>query len=192
MQHRTRQNQFIKKDNKALTALTEEETQKLIDLTRNRQGVAMFVVLAINTGAEVSELKDLRKRDLQTDESGIIAVSLNGRSVTLSKDASEQVQDLLPEGSPREFVIYNLKSLNPNRQRGLSRTCINEFLREFGKKIDRPDLNPTILRHTFITNFEGNAKELGVILGIDEKQAEILLRRRNLANPYQLPHIPAP
>lgn len=161
---------FLALNSKEETALIAE-TQK-----RERKRDQALIEITLHTGARASEIVGLRRKNVITSSSGEMAVRFPNRK----KDSYREVT--LDEGTA-EIVKAHIeeKWLKPNdplfpgkEGEPLTRARFWFILKEYGEKIGVPNLNPTTLRNTFVTNFQGDVRSLARVLGIEDQSATVL------------------
>lgn len=169
--------------------LSDEEVKRLKEVSKHHFRNAAIIAIALGTGATTGEIRALNMNDILEKESGQVAVLFRGneseREITLGSDPSAIVGRYKGSREGEEPLFVQNWSIKRGKKR-LSRQGIWKSIKEYGDRIGRPDLNPTVLRQTFIANVPTNdSKELADLLGVREHTSVRLLRQRRLTQ--QLP-----
>lgn len=165
-----------------LHPLSAEEVKKLQRVSRNNPRASAIIAIALGTGATLEELRALNVSDVLEQESQIVAIRFRGkgseRQATLDINASESVRGNKGERKGENPLFAQKQPIKRGEGR-LSRGSISSDVKQYAKKIERPDLSLTVLRQTFIVNVPTNdSKELARLLGIGERYARALLKPR--------------
>ena len=163
--------------------LSKEETRKLIDAIKNQKHQLMICLL-YSTGMRVSELINLKIKDLELDKSyGYVRNGKGGkdRLITLPKNLISAINRLIQnEGlSDKDYLFksnrgrkYHMKSI----QKIVQTASINAKL---NKKV-----HPHTLRHSFATHLIEN--------GYDVQNVQALLGHKSLETTLIYTHIASP
>ena len=155
-----------------LVYLTQDEQHQLLLIASKHKPenvsvrwIALIEIL-LATGAKPSETIALNIEDI--DKLGNTPIALrftngkNQRAVLLEEKTQLALKNLLGILPDKKGPLFKNQKCN----RRLTRQSINLFLKKLGLEIGRGDLNPRILRNTFIMNFAGNPEDLTMQLGI--------------------------
>lgn len=170
--------------------LSAEEVKKLQEESRNNPRASAIIAIVLGTGATLEELRALNAGDVLEQESQIVAIRFRGkgseRQATLGINALEIVRRHKGERKG-EGPLFAQKPPIKRGEGRLSRGSISSDVKQYAKKIGRPDLSLTVLRQTFIVNVPTkDSKELARLLGIGKRYANgVLLERRRFTK--QLP-----
>lgn len=172
-----------------LYPLSPEEVEKLQEESRNNPRASDIIAIALGTGATLAEIRALNVNDILEKESNRVAVVFRGkrskREIILDIDSSAIVRRYKGDCEGENPLFAQKPSIRPGGER-LSRGSISSDVKQYAKKIKRPDLSLRVLRQTFIVNASTNdSKELARLLDIGERYARALLKRRSLKQ--QLP-----
>lgn len=155
---------FLALNSKEETALIAE-TQK-----RERKRDQALIEITLHTGARASEIVGLRRKNVITSSSGEMAVRFpnqkkgNYREVPLAQNTARIIEKHIEEAK--------LEADDPLFP--VTRQAFWLLLKKYGEKIGVPNLNPTTLRNTFVTNFQGDVRSLARVLGIEDQSATVL------------------
>jgi site-specific recombinase XerD len=136
------------RDTRQYKGLEEKDLRRLrAEIHRNRNKMHICIIeILLGTGLRVSELCNIRLRDIEISErKGLLKVIGKGnvnRSIPLNKDVRKAIKDYLAVRSVDEsdFLLIG--------QRGaLKRNAINLILEKYGKRVD-VEVTPHRLRHT--------------------------------------------
>jgi len=170
-----------------LHPLSNEEVEKLQGVSRDNPRALAIIAIILGTGATTSEIQALNVNDVLEQASQRVAVRFRGnkprRQIALDINASEIVRRHkgVREGEEPLFAQRLPIELG---EVGLTRQSIWNDVKQYGESIGRPDLSLTVLRQTFIVNVPTNdSKEIARLLGIGERYAGALLKRRGLTQP---------
>lgn len=158
-------------DPNASRVLDEKQVENLIQLVQSPHDAAL-ILIPLETGAILQEILEINLEDLQEDENGF-SLFLNGVSrsrIGESKPRTIQIDQYLAEKIKTQInsrLPYNptkplFSSQNSKRLRKMD---AEQMLKEYGNRIDIPNLGFRALRNTFIAGFEGTQAELDAILG---------------------------
>jgi integrase/recombinase XerD len=148
-----------KKNNTLPFILTMEEIKKIIEMTSNIKHVLIIKIL-YGSGLRVSEVVNLKKKDLNFDE-GLIHIRLaKGK-----KDRFVTIPSSIIEG------LKNYCSLEPgnylfesNRGGKLSKDTIQKIVQNSARKAEiRKRVYPHLLRHSFATHLLEQGTDLRII-----------------------------
>ena len=91
------------------------------------------------------------------------------RTIIVNKRVKDEVLIYINENKlkPENPLLQSYTSIRVGKQLGkqITRQAVNLILNGYGKKIGVLDLNPKMLRQTFIVNFTGSQRELAEVLG---------------------------
>lgn len=163
-----------------LHPLSVEEAKNLQEASQGNSRDAAFIAIALATGANVAEILALRVNDMP-EVDGQTSIRFGGRHermIKLDPEASKIVKKHKMD-SPEDASLFIGGRFGRKGKESLTRQGLWKILREYGKSIGRPDLNPRVLRETFIANVQTNdPTELGKLLGINVVYAYRMLERR--------------
>lgn len=166
----------------SLLSLNSEQEEALILETQKQKKKrdSALIQIALATGARVDEILKLNPRNIMIYSSGHASVRFHNqkkgayREVPLDKDAARIIEEHIEEASLKaDDPLFPRRS---NRKEPLTRQYVWLMLKEYREKIGEPNLNPTMLRNTFVVNFQGSSQELVSFLGI-QPQSAISLQR---------------
>jgi integrase len=128
-------------------ALEKSEVLKIIDKAKNNQ-LKAIISMMILTGARISEILELRARDVWTDENYLYI-----RMIVLKKRESTNTEIIRKVPKGMYFVIHIKKWINEDNE-----FQPDDFLFEYRRqtvwkylKEIEPDINPHLFRHTLAT-----------------------------------------
>lgn len=148
--------------------LSAGEADSLISKARNLRD-ASLILIALKTGASITEIINLNAEDILRTGDGNIAIRFKGgvrktqpRTLKVDKKTGSKISEYIEE--------FELKSEDPlfrgrNGRPRLTRQGINLILKGYASEIGVKNLNSRMLRDTFIVNFTGTPSELTKILG---------------------------
>lgn len=170
-----------------LHPLSNEEVKRLQEVSQNNSRDSAIIAIALGIGANATEILDLHAEDI-VEVDGQVSVQFGGkrgRIAKLNPDASAIVER--HRGGRREDVpLFTKEQLGEREAKPLTRGGLWTVLKGYGERIGRPDLNPRVLRETFIANVQTNdSKELAKLLNMHKHTSRGLLERRRLTR--QLP-----
>ncbi|OGD90804.1 hypothetical protein A3D07_00665 [Candidatus Curtissbacteria bacterium RIFCSPHIGHO2_02_FULL_42_15] len=166
---------------KAITPnyLSDKEAAGLVEKARGNLRNLALVTIAIQTGAKTSEILDLNVDDIHHSDHqvSIQFISKNGKSRVnyLDGESAEIIREFAE--NQKTGPLFLTGKYNHSGEK-LTRQGFWFIVRELGKTVGRPDINPRILRNTFIRNFPGSPAELSETLGINYDLCCHLLKRR--------------
>lgn len=180
-----------------LNHLSDEECQKLLSAAQNKPRDLALLTIALKTGALPDELARIKASDVKpvNDHYAIgLRKGKKRREVILARENSQIISNYLESINPRG-PLFPSRSNRRKPTESLSRQGLWLIFKRYGKQIGRPDLNPRILRQTYVMNFAGTPRQLAEILGITLEAAYSPIRRRRLttaSQSAQTPQIPEP
>jgi site-specific recombinase XerD len=139
--------------------LTAKEVKRLIDFTTNIKH-KLIIKLLYGCGLRVSELRDLKRSDLNQEE-GLIHIKLaKGR-----KDRFVKIPDSLKEELRNYVKISNSDNLFESQRGGkLTTSTIQKIVQNSAKKAGiKKRVYPHLLRHSFATHLLENGTDLRII-----------------------------
>jgi len=152
-------------------ALSQEEMTTLLGPTEERK-VSLrdrtILELLYATGLRVSELVNLKKRDINLDAGFLVASGKRSkeRMVPLGTYARDIVKRYLAESKLEGVFLFSNK-----RGQHLTRQAVWKVIRKYGLQLGESHVSPHILRHTFATHLlEGGAdlRSVQVLLGHED------------------------
>ena len=153
--------------------LSAEQVDSLISKTKNLRD-ASLILIALTTGASVKEIVNLNVEDILRTGDGNIAIRFKGivkrvqsRTLEVDKKAGSKIAEYIGKSGlkPKDPLFKGRKG-----HRWLIRQGFNFMLNGYAPKIGMQNLNPRMLRNTFIANFAGTARQLDAILGKREPE----------------------
>jgi len=173
-----------------LYSLTGEEVKKLQEVSQNNPRASAIIAIALGTGATLAEMRALNVSDILEKESLRVGVRFRGkkskREITLDVGSSAIVRKYKGNREGENALFARKKTIKQGEDR-LGRQSIFGDVKQYTKKIGRPDINLRVLRQTFIMNIQvKDSKKLAKLLGVGGDYAyDVLLERRRLTQ--QLP-----
>lgn len=170
-----------------LHPLSNEEIKSLQEASQDNPRASAIIAIALGTGATLEQLRALNVSDILEKESQRVAVRFRGkkfkREITLNVHASEIVKRYRGDREGEEPLFSEKTPVKLGER--LGREGIWTDVKQYAKKIGRPDLNLRVLRQTFIMNVGvKDSKELAKLLGVGGDYAyDVLLERRRLTQP---------
>ena len=171
---------YFKTQRRPAEILKFSQIRKLINAIKKEDlRAAALVQIALKTGGKTSEIVQMKTQDVlidPTNDQVLVRLSTpgknNGRTIILDREAGETIKEYLQETrvKPDEYLFTNKRGKNKKTEH-LSRQGFWSILEQYGREIGLPNLNPQILRNTFIVNFRGDVKELSDILGMSLSNA---------------------
>ena len=147
---------------------TEEEVEKILFHLENKEKVDQrdraAVLLLLYTGLRVSELVNLKRKDLDLLTLQLKVVGKGGkyREVPLKTEAAEAVKDYL-EGERRNHKLRDSEYLFLTQRAGkMDKDTVNKLLRKRGKQLGLV-MKPHKFRHTFCTRLLKKGVELTTV-----------------------------
>jgi len=149
--------------------LTAEQTSTLVSKARSLRD-ASLISIALSTGASITEIVNLNVEDILKTGNGNIAIRFKG----LEKKAQPRklVVDKRLGNEITEYIRRSKLKLEDPLFRGkygygrLTRTGVTAVIfKKYAQEIGVENLNPRMLRDTFIANFTGTPHELAKVLG---------------------------
>src|SRR3990167_1639183 len=158
--------------------LSDEKATELIEKSRRNLRNLALVTLALNTGARSSEILDLDVADiLFPNERLLIRFTNKDGKARINYLEGESAEIIKQHAAKQKSGPLFCSTRGPTTGERLSRQNFHLAIRELGKTINLPYLNPRILRNTFVRNFEGNPVQLATELGIGYSNASKSLER---------------
>lgn len=151
--------------------LSEEEMSSLIRLPEDtKMGLRDRTILELlyATGLRVSELVKLKKSDVNLDGGFVVAMGKRSkeRVVPLGSYSRDAIKGYLETEKPKGQYLF------PNRQGNMiTRQTIWKIIRKYGRHLQRGNISPHTIRHTFATHLlEGGAdlRSVQVLLGHED------------------------
>lgn len=151
--------------------LTSEQLETLISRAKNSRDSAL-ILIALTTGASVTEIVNLNTEDILKTGDGNVAIRLKGivqktqsRKLEVDKKAGSKIAEYIEDsGLKPEDPLF--KGFRDRYGIGrLTRQGVNFILKDYGHEIGVENLNPRMLRNTFILNFTGTPHQLDAVLG---------------------------
>lgn len=169
--------------------LSSEEVKRLQGASQDNPRASAIIAIVLGTGATLAEIRALNINDILEQESSQVVVLFRGnkseREILLDANSSGTVRRYKGNREGEEPLFVYMPPIKPGENR-LGRQSIWADVKQYGKKIERPDLNLAVLRRTFIADAQTNdPRELGELLGITRDHAYRMLERRRLTQ--QLP-----
>lgn len=148
--------------------LSVEQVNSLISKAKNFRD-ASLILIALTTGATITEIVNLNAEDILRTEDGNILIRFKGgvqktqpRTLVVGKKAGSRIAEYIKDsGLKPENPLF--KGVHGHGR--LTRQGFNFILNEYTPEIGVENLNPRMLRNTFIANFAGTPRELDAILG---------------------------
>lgn len=162
-------------------ALSQEEMTTLLGPQEERK-VSLrdrtILELLYATGLRVSELVNLKKRDINLDAGFLVASGKRSkeRMVPLGTYARDIVKRYLAESKLEGVFLFSNK-----RGQHLTRQAVWKVIRKYGLQLGESHVSPHILRHTFATHLlEG---------GADLRSVQILLGHEDISTTQIYTHV---
>ncbi|GEM_PF-4147947 len=148
--------------------LTAEQADSLISKAKNLQD-ASLILIALTTGASITEIVNLNAEDILRTEDGNTAIRFKGgirkiqtRTLQIDKKIGSKISEYIEDsGLKPEDPLFK------ERHKGsrLTRNLVWFMLRDYGREIGVENLNTRMLRDTFIARFPGTEQQLNKVLG---------------------------
>ena len=158
---------------KQLKILSTEQVDKLISNAGNLRD-ASLILITLGTGASITEIINLNTEDISITADGNIAIRFKGgvrktqpRTLEIDKYVGSEIAEYIEDSrlKPEDplFQSHNREGISTGHR--LTRQGVNLILKGYTSKIGIENLNPRMLRDTFIADFAGNPHELTEVLG---------------------------
>ncbi len=154
--------------------LSAEQAETLIILRAKNLRDASLILIALTTGASITEIINLNAEDIFSTKEGNHVVSFKGgiirfpRTLVINKKIGDIITGYkkangLKPGNPLfQGYVSNRDRLTERR---LTRAAVDLMLKRYGREIGVENLNSSMLRNTFIAGFKGNLRQLNETLG---------------------------
>lgn len=148
--------------------LSAEQVGSLISKAKNLRD-ASLILIALTTGATITEIVNLNAEDILRTEDGNTAIRFKGdirktqpRTLPIDKKIGSKIAEYIEDSG--------LKPEDPLFKEGhkgsrLTRNLVWFILRDYGREIGVENLNARMLRNTFISRFPGTEQQLNEVLG---------------------------
>lgn len=172
---------FARKDQRLPAVLTREDIQKLLAATRNEKH-RLLLALAYGAGLRVSEVVNLRVRDLDLAALTAFIRQSKGRKDRMSVIPETLVQELQQRVNGKQGDAYVFESERGGRL--TTRTAQKVF--EHALRDSEIVKNATFhsLRHSFATHLLEN--------GVDVRYVQVLLGHQNIRTTQLYTHVTSP
>ncbi len=141
----------------------------MIELTKNLKH-KLIIELLYSTGIRLSELRNLRIRDLELDENILWVRKGKGakdRMVILSKKLSEELKEYTKNRDPNDFLFHGWHGQ-------ISSRAVQKIIKEAAERANiAKRVTPHVLRHSFATHLLES--------GVDIRKIQVLLGHSNLS-----------
>lgn len=152
--------------------LTDEEVDLLISKARNLRD-ASLILIALRTGATIAEIVNLNAEDILRTGDDSIAIRFKGgiqknqpRTLEVDKKTGSKIAEYIQNsGLKPEDPLFREFHNRYGRRVRLTRQGAHLILKRYRREIGVENLNPRMLRYTFIANFTGTSRELEEVLG---------------------------
>jgi len=174
---------YSKVPEKLPVVLTKEETKKLIDAIKNQKHQLM-ICLMYSSGIRVSELINLKIRDLELEKNyGYVRNGKGGKNrlIVLSKNLIPAIKKLIQKENLKE----NNFLFQSNRGKKYNIRSIQQIIKKANKiaKINKK-ISPHILRHSFATHLVENGYDISNIQAmLGHKSPETTMIYTHIASP---------
>lgn len=148
--------------------LSDEQVGSLISRAKNPRDSAL-ILIALTTGATTTEIVNLNAEDILRTGDGNIVIRFKGivhktqpRTLQIDKRTGSEIAEYIEKsGLKPEDTLFK------EMQKGsrLTRNLVWFMLRDYGREIGVKNLNPRMLRSTFIARFPGTEQQLNEVLG---------------------------
>jgi site-specific recombinase XerD len=149
---------YMKRPKRLPTVLNGEEVETMIKTTKNPKH-RTIIELLYGTGLRVSEITNLKKKDIYIDESLLLVRQGKGRkdrAVVLPKSLTKNINKFSDEKCP-----YVFQSERGNK---LSERTVQKIVKKSAKNAGiQKNVHPHILRHSFATHLVEQGTNLRVI-----------------------------
>ena len=149
--------------------LTKDEIRNMLEIAKSKKH-KLIIKLLYSTGIRLSELTNLKIKDLELGEN--IAWVRKGkgskdRMVILSKSLSEELKEYIKDRNPDDFVFNGWHGKLSNR-------AVEKMIKIISKKAGiHKKVTPHTLRHSFATHLLES--------GVDIRKIQVLLGHSNLS-----------
>ncbi len=151
------------------TVLTKDEVKRMIELTKNLKH-KLIIELLYSTGLRLSELRNLKIKDLDLNENVLWVRKGKGakdRMVILSKMLSDELRKYIEGRDPEDFVFHGWHGQ-------ISSRAVQKIIKEAAKRANiSKKVTPHVLRHSFATHL--------LEAGVDIRKIQVLLGHANLS-----------
>lgn len=143
--------------------ITLEEYKRLLDglISENNTRYAIIVALMSKTGARISEVTRLKKRDLKN---GYVDLRSKGkiRRIYFPESVGQQMEEWVKGLSDDEYLCQNRYG------KKISARAVSKYLKECAKRFDIPEkhLHPHAFRHMFAIEFLKRNKNISFLADI--------------------------
>ena len=133
---------------------------------------ASLILIALATGANITEILNLNAEDILKTGDGNTAIRFKGgihktqpRTLVVDKRSGDKITEYIKDsGLKPEDPLF--RGFRGQHERGrLARQGLNFILNAYATEIGVENLNPRMLRNTFIANFTGTPHKLSETLG---------------------------
>lgn len=149
--------------------LSSEEITHLIKKTRDLRDTTL-ILIALRTGATLSEILRLTKEEINLNDKENPSIFFNETRETSFRyvPIDKRVADVISLYIEKHILGRDGALFPSSGRKKLSQLQAGLILLRYGKGIGIPNLDFSMLRNTFIYNFNGSEKELKQILGVSE------------------------
>ena len=158
--------------------LSAGEADSLISKARNLRD-ASLILIALATGANITEILNLNAEDILKTGDGNTAIRFKGgihktqpRTLVVDKRSGDKITEYIKDSGlkPEDPLLLGSNSQEDGR---LTRGGAHLILKQYRREIGVENLNPRMLRDTFIANFAGTPQELDAKLGRRRKPESV-------------------
>lgn len=162
-----------KAEKKQPRILTAEEIDLLISKAKKLRD-ASLISIARATGATITEIVNLNAEDILRAADGNIVIRFKGgvhktqpRTLEIDKKSIDKITEYIKSSGlkPEDPLFRGFNAQYRSLLIRLTRQGAHLMLKRYRREIGVEDLNPSMLRNTFIANFAGTPRELDEVLG---------------------------
>jgi len=166
-----------KKESKLPEVLNKMEVLKIINSIKNQKH-KLAIQFIYSSGLRVSELVNLKPKDIDVERNIVVIREGKGKSHRISLFSKSLKEDLL-----KYFLKYNPKNylFESNRNKKYSVKSIQKILENASKKAIGRKVTPHVLRHSFATHL--------LEQGTDIRYIQKLLGHKNLRTTQIYTHV---